>query len=127
VALRESGHVVVRPAGSRRHRGEPRAIRDGKSIGIITSEKRTYHDTQGNQLFTPITEVGIRSTAKLDTYVVLAGVRGKDTAELRITFNPLVVWVWMAFPVMIGGLVVMWPSRAAAQSERIRGGDAPCR
>jgi len=56
------------------------AIRDGKSIGIITSEKRTYHDTQGNQLFTPITEVGIRSTAKLDTYVVLAGVRGKDTA-----------------------------------------------
>ena len=92
------------------------AIRDGKSIGIITSEKRTYHDTQGNQLFTPITEVGIRSTAKLDTYVVLAGVRGKDTAELRITFNPLVVWVWTGgFLMMIGGLVVMWP-----QAERHR-------
>jgi len=42
--------------------------------------------------------------------VVLAGVRDKDTAELRVTFNPLVVWVWMGgVLMMIGGLVVMWP------------------
>jgi cytochrome c-type biogenesis protein CcmF len=43
------------------------AFRDGKRLGIITSEKRQYLDTQGNPLFQPITEVGIRSTAKLDT------------------------------------------------------------
>jgi cytochrome c-type biogenesis protein CcmF len=61
-------------------------------------------------LFQPITQVGIRSTAKLDTYVVLAGVRGNDIAELRVTFNPLVVWVWIGgFVMMIGGLIVMWP------------------
>jgi cytochrome c biogenesis factor len=36
--------------------------------------------------------------------------RDKDTAELRITFNPLVIWVWTGgFLMMIGGLVVMWP------------------
>jgi len=86
------------------------AFRDGKRIGIITSEKRQYLDTQHNALFQPITEVGIRSTAKLDTYVVLAGVRGNDVAELRVTFNPLVVWVWAGgFIMMIGGLIVMWP------------------
>ena len=41
---------------------------------------------------------------------MLAGVRDKDTAELRIAFNPLVIWVWVGgFLMMIGGLVVMWP------------------
>jgi cytochrome c-type biogenesis protein CcmF len=86
------------------------AFRDGKRVGIITSEKRQYLDAQHNALFTPITQVAIRSTAKLDTYVVLAGVRGNDIAELRVTFNPLVVWVWIGgFIMMIGGLIVMWP------------------
>ncbi|MEO6878038.1 MAG: cytochrome c-type biogenesis CcmF C-terminal domain-containing protein, partial [Gemmatimonadaceae bacterium] len=92
------------------------AFRDGKRVGIITSEKRTYYDSQHNQLFQPITGVGIRSTAALDTYLVLAGVRDKDTAELTLTFNPLVVWVWIGgFVMMIGGLIIMWP-----QAERRR-------
>jgi cytochrome c-type biogenesis protein CcmF len=92
------------------------AFRDGKRVGIIESEKRTYYDSQHNQLFQPITGVGIRSTAALDTYLVLAGVRDKDTAELTLTFNPLVVWVWIGgFLMMIGGLIIMWP-----QAERRR-------
>jgi cytochrome c-type biogenesis protein CcmF len=86
------------------------AWRDGKRYGIMSSEKRQYRDAQGQPLFQPITEVGIKTTAKQDIYVVLAGVRDKDTAELRVAFNPLVVWVWVGgFLMMIGGLVVMWP------------------
>src|SRR5215216_1249290 len=54
------------------------AFRDGKRVGIISSEKRQYLDNQKNPLFNPTTEVGIRSTAQLDTYLVLAGVRGND-------------------------------------------------
>jgi cytochrome c-type biogenesis protein CcmF len=92
------------------------AFEDGKRVGIIASEKRTYFDTQGTQLFQPITEVGIRSRPQLDTYVVLAGVRPGDIAELVVHFNPLVMWVWTGgFLMMIGGLVVMWP-----QAERRR-------
>jgi cytochrome c-type biogenesis protein CcmF len=92
------------------------AFRDGKRVGIITSEKRTYFDSQHNQLFQPITGVAIHSTPRLDTYLVLAGVRDKDTAELTLTFNPLVMWVWIGgFVMMIGGLIVMWP-----QAERRR-------
>ena len=54
-------------------------------------------------------------SAKMDLYVVLAGVRD-ETAELRISFNPLVVWVWIGGMIMaIGGLIVMWP-----QAERRR-------
>jgi len=89
--------------------------RDGVRQGIITSEKRQYLDSGKNPLFEPSTEVGIRSSAKMDLYIVLAGVR-EETAELRISFNPLVVWVWIGGMIMaIGGLIVMWP-----QAERRR-------
>jgi cytochrome c-type biogenesis protein CcmF len=89
--------------------------RDGKPQGIITSEKRQYFDSNKQPLFQPSTEVGIRTSAKMDLYIVLAGVRD-ETAELRISFNPLVVWVWIGGMIMaIGGLIVMWP-----QAERRR-------
>src|SRR5207248_1598318 len=82
----------------------------------VSSEKRQYLDAQRNPLFGWITEVGLRYSARQDLYVVLAGVRDRDTAELRVAFNPLVIWVWMGgFLTLIGGLVVMWP-----QTERRR-------
>jgi cytochrome c-type biogenesis protein CcmF len=91
------------------------AFRDGKRVGLIKTEKRQYFDSQGRPTFEPSTEVGIKSEARLDTYTVLAGVRD-DAAELRITFNPLVAWVWIGGYLMaIGGLIVMWP-----QAERQR-------
>ena len=83
--------------------------RNGKRLGLIKTEKRQYFDSEGRPTFEPSTEVGIRSDARLDTYVVLAGVRD-ETAELRVTFNPLVVWVWIGGMLMaFGGIVVMWP------------------
>src|SRR5688572_15371055 len=89
--------------------------RDGERQGIVTSEKRQYIDKDKNPLFEPSTEVGIRSSAQMDLYIVLAGVRD-ETAELRISFNPLVIWVWIGGMIMaIGGLIVMWP-----QAERRR-------
>jgi cytochrome c-type biogenesis protein CcmF len=84
-------------------------FRDGVPQGILTSEKRQYFDSNKQPQFEPSTEVGIRTSAKFDVYVVLAGVRD-ETAELRISFNPLVVWVWIGGLIMaIGGLIVMWP------------------
>ena len=92
--------------------------RDGKPVGFIKSEKRQYFDSQNQPTFEPSTEVGIQTTARMDTYVVLAGVRDGEAAELRVTFNPLVVWVWIGGALMaIGGLVVMWPQ---AERERRR-------
>jgi len=89
--------------------------RNGKNVGLIKSEKRQYFDSQKRPTFEPSTEVGIRSDARGDTYIVLAGVRD-DAAEIRITFNPLVVWVWIGGALMaIGGIIVMWP-----QAERRR-------
>ena len=111
--------------------------RDGKPEGVITSEKRQHVDSRGAPTFEPSTEVGIKGSFKQDVYVVLAGVRtvaGKtvgasplgpnlvDTAEIRVTFNPLVRWVWLGGALMaIGGLVVMWP---AADKQRAQSGYA---
>lgn len=84
--------------------------RDGKRVGVIRSEKRQYIDSRGEPTFEPATEVGIRSGLRQDVYVVLAGVIGEDQAEMRITFNPLVWWVWYGGMIMaVGGLIVMWP------------------
>jgi len=92
-------------------------FRDGVPQGIMASEKRQYFDSNKQPQFEPSTEVGIRTSAKMDLYIVLAGVRD-ETAALRISFNPLVVWVWIGGMVMaIGGLIVMWP-----QAERRRAG-----
>jgi len=89
--------------------------RDGKPMPIITSEKRQHVDSRGVPTFEPSTEVGILESANQDVYVVLAGVTG-ESAEIRISFNPLVWWVWFGGAIMaLGGLIVMWP-----QAERSR-------
>jgi len=92
------------------------AWRNGKREGLLTSEKRQHVDSRGVPTFEPSTEVGIASSPRQDVYLTLAGVTGEDTAEMRLTFNPLVVWVWFGGMVMaLGGVIVMWP-----QAERRR-------
>ena len=93
--------------------------RDGVPAGVITSEKRQHVDSRGAPTFEPSTEVGIRGSFAQDVYVVLAGVRADGSAEVRVTFNPLVRWVWTGGALMaLGGLIVMWPAaeRRRAQS-----------
>jgi cytochrome c-type biogenesis protein CcmF len=96
--------------------------RDGQPAGVMTSEKRQHVDSRGAPTFEPSTEVGIKSSFKEDVYIVLAGVRGDGSAEIRVTFNPLVRWVWLGGVLMaIGGLIVMWPQ---ARKRRVQGGYA---
>jgi cytochrome c-type biogenesis protein CcmF len=96
--------------------------RDGKPAGVMSSEKRQHVDGRGVPTFEPSTEVGIRSSFRQDLYLVLAGVREDGSAEIRVTFNPLVRWVWLGGMLMaIGGLIVMWPQ---AQRRRPQAGYA---
>lgn len=95
--------------------------RDGKRIGIMTSEKRQHFTCMlpvkpcpaalRRPSFEPSTEAGIRSTLREDIYIVYAGsVEGTEEAVYRLTINPLVWWVWFGgFVLVVGGLVVMWP------------------
>lgn len=90
--------------------------RNGKSVGAISSERRFYR-VNGQM----VTEVGIRSTALEDLYVILAdvedfeGMVGNDPDAQRIVVqvmvNPLVGWIWYGGVILsIGTLVALWPT-----------------
>ena len=92
----------------------------GQPRGLLISEKRQYVDSFGNNTFEPSTEVGIFSRMRQDVYMIFVGVTEGETAEVRITFNPLVMWVWLGGILMaVGGLIVMWPQ---AEQRRAQGG-----
>ena len=95
-----------------------RPTRDGVVQPIVRSEKRQYRNSLGENSFEPATEVGIFETARQDVYVVLAGASADNKAEMRISFNPLVMWCWWGGIIMaLGGLIVMWPQAERARRE----------
>ena len=100
--------------------------RDGKRLGVLTTEKRQHVDGLGRPTFQPSTEVGIRSDLREDLYIVLAGlVNGTEQAVFRFTINPLVWWVWYGgMIVALGGLIVMWPGGGSPAVKRAQAGYA---
>src|SRR5712692_7775921 len=100
--------------------------RDGRKVGVLTTEKRQHVDGLGRPTFQPSTEVGIRSDLREDLYVVLGGVvNGTEQAVFRFTINPLVWWGWFGGVVVaLGGLVVMWPGGGAPAVRRAQAGYA---
>ena len=100
-----------------------RVERDGKDLGIMTSEKRQHFTIEAGQevqSFEPSTEVAIRSDLQEDLYIVFAGaVAGTEEAVYRFTINPLVWWVWAGgFILVFGGIVTMWPGGAPVGATR---------
>ena len=85
---------------------------DAEPAGVIASEKRQYVDSRGAPTFAPSIEPGIRSAWKQDLVVALTRVQDDDSTEIRVSFNPLVRWLWMGWGlVLIGGVFAMWPRR----------------
>jgi cytochrome c-type biogenesis protein CcmF len=89
--------------------------KDGRPIGLMSSEKRQHVDSFRRPTFEPSTEVAIRSNLQEDLYITYAGsVGGTEEAVYRFTINPLVWWVWFGGLVLaLGGLVTMWPGGGA--------------
>jgi cytochrome c-type biogenesis protein CcmF len=100
--------------------------RNGKKIGLLSTEKRQHVDASGRPTFEPSTAVGIRSDLREDLYTVLAGVvNGTEQAVYRFTINPLVWWVWYGgMIVALGGLIVMWPGGGSPAVKRTQAGYA---
>ncbi|MBA3917869.1 MAG: cytochrome C biogenesis protein [Gemmatimonas sp.] len=92
--------------------------KDGKPMGLLSSEKRQHVNTQGEPTFEPSTEVGILESMQQDVYLVFTGAADRETAAVHIHFNPLVWWVWFGGIIMaFGGLIVMWPQAQRAERE----------
>ncbi|HET9452708.1 MAG TPA: cytochrome c biogenesis protein CcsA [Gemmatimonadaceae bacterium] len=85
------------------------ATRNGRPMGLITSEHRQYFDSHEHPVHEPSSEAGIRSGPGQDVHVTLAAA-GDDSADLRITFIPLMMWVWIGGGMLaLGGLMMAWP------------------
>jgi cytochrome c-type biogenesis protein CcmF len=92
--------------------------KDGRSVGLMTSEKRQHVDSFKRPTFEPSTEVGIRSNLQEDLFIVYAGsVDGTEEAVYRFNINPLVWWVWFGgFVLALGGILTMWPGGGPTSS-----------
>lgn len=97
-------------------------LKDGKPIGTLTSEKRKYVTSEQW-----MTEVGIRSNAQEDLYIILSavddlgGAANSDPAaqgaDLQVLVKPLVGWIWYGGLVLtLGSLIALWPSAERRRS-----------
>ena len=61
------------------------------------------------------TQATIRSTPIEDLYIIPGEFMEDGRAIFRIFVNPLVMWIWVAGPLLIlGVLVTLWPQREVA-------------
>ncbi len=102
--------------------------REGKKMGLLSSEKRQHVNSLGENTFEPSTEVGILEAPSQDVYMVFTGAIDESTAVVHIHFNPLVWWVWYGgFIMAIGGLIVMWPQADRKARQRGYAAELPAR
>jgi cytochrome c-type biogenesis protein CcmF len=87
------------------------AWRGASRVGLVKSERRQYIDRFGNPIDDPVVVAGLLNTTAEGVHVVLSGDHeDEDHVEVRITFDPLVSWIWLgAALVMVGGVLAIWP------------------
>ncbi|MBN8280357.1 MAG: heme lyase CcmF/NrfE family subunit, partial [Gammaproteobacteria bacterium] len=84
-------------------RGEVTVTRDGKPVGVLYPEKRTY-----NVRSSPMTEAGIDAGWSRDLFVALGDPLGNDAWSVRLQYKPLVRFIWLGALVMaFGGLLAL--------------------
>ncbi|MEO8443548.1 MAG: heme lyase CcmF/NrfE family subunit [Gammaproteobacteria bacterium] len=82
-------------------RGEMTITRDGRPVGTVYPEKRTYAVRSS-----PMTEAGIDAGWSRDLFVALGDELGGDAWSVRLQYKPLVRFIWLGAIVMaLGGLL----------------------
>ena len=74
---------------------------NNQPTGMLFPEKDFY--PQQDQ---PSSEMAVRSTAAEDLYIILVGWEQDGSASLKVIINPLIVWLWIGWIVLIGGSVI---------------------
>lgn len=78
----------------------------GARVGTLAPEK-DFYGSPNPDMSQWTTEVAVRTTALEDLYVILAGFDDKaGSVTLKVIINPLVVWLWVGFGILVVGTVV---------------------
>ena len=92
----EPGRLHVRDAQPPRHRGGARGVaRRRARRGSSRARSASTSTAARSRTFEPSTEVGIRRVGAAGRVRRARRRAGEETAEMRISFNPLVWWVWI--------------------------------
>ncbi len=97
-------------------------LENGTPVGTLVPEKYFYPSPNPDQSQWT-TEIAVRTTLLEDLYVILAGWDIQaGTITLKVIVNPLVVWLWIGFAVLvIGTLIAVLPdAREVSASARTR-------
>ena len=77
---------------------------NGQPAGMLFPEKQFYPQQEQ-----PSTEMAVRSTLSEDLYLILAGWEDDGSASLKVIINPLIIWLWIGWMVLVGGtLIALW-------------------
>lgn len=79
---------------------------NGKRVGMLVPEKNYYpHPNPDQSQWT--TEVAVQTTWLDDLYLILAGFDSRtNSATIKAVHNPLVVWLWIGFVLLVGGTLI---------------------
>ena len=84
-----------------------RMFKNGSLVSDASAWRAFYPDFRMSS-----TRAAIRSTPVEDLYVINSEFMDDGRAVFRIMVNPMVLWIWIAGPVVILGTVIaLWPSR----------------
>ncbi len=84
-----------------------KVFKDGKPDGTISPERRYYINAEK-----PTTEVTLRTGLIEDLYVTMPGIGENKEITLKVTVNPLLIWIWIGGVIMVaGGIIAILPNR----------------
>jgi len=79
---------------------------NGTRVGTLSPEK-DYYESPNPDLSQWTTEVAVRTTAREDLYLILAGFDATaHTATIKAIVNPLIVWLWIGFATLVVGTLI---------------------
>ena len=103
------------------YRIEPQKFAAGYPDDDLIGALQPWHGfyTDFNQVSV---RAGIRSTLAEDLYVIPSDFLSEDRVLLRISINPLAMWLWIAGPIFVlGTMIALWPQPALEQRRRTMG------
>jgi len=101
-------------------RGEVTVTRNGKAIGTLYPEKRTYVVRSS-----AMTEAGIDAGWSRDLFVALGDPLGNDAWSVRLQYKPLVRFIWLGAIVMaLGGILAATDRRYRLRAREAVGAPA---
>jgi cytochrome c-type biogenesis protein CcmF len=107
--VRYEGAQVTRAPGLRITTATVTVRRGTGSVATLRP-RHIMHEARGETT----ADVAVRSTWAHDLYIVLIGMSKDGRAALRLSVNPMIMWLWIGMLVMLlGGLIAAVPRREA--------------